>query len=172
VPLFFIVIFALVFGRGMTILLSRKKYAKNAQAIMEAFIGEKPLYIDTGYSCSDSKGKTICGTGLAYANQCFYIMDHGLCAKLTIEDIRSWKWVIAGTSGINMLVGGGGMEAVANASVASMQQSSAKFAAWVESGFFISVADIDKPVWQFMTTDEKVLTKWMEIFEQVQEGKL
>src|ERR1035437_1331506 len=129
--------FAYPLGKGWSIKKNGAQFKKDALDAMEKFIGERPQYIDTGYSCSDASGKTLCGTGIAYANQNFYIMDHGLCAKLSLEDIRSWRWSIPGVSGGTTFVGGNAIETTMNNSFANMQQAGKKFAAWVESGFFI-----------------------------------
>lgn len=158
-------------AQGLVIKQKGAQRKKDALDAMEKFMGERPQYIDTAHSCRQSD-KTVCGTGIAYANQNVYIMDHGLCAKLELEDIRSWKWSIEGVSGGSVFVGGNPIETTINNSVSNIQHGMNKFAAWVQSGFFITVADINKPIWQFMTVDKNVLDKWMEIFDQWQEGKI
>ncbi|KAA8388022.1 hypothetical protein FKW15_15245 [Acetobacter sp. DmW_125133] len=40
------------------------------------------------------------------------------------------------------------------------------------SGFFVTVKDVNRPNWQFTTTDEALQNKWMEIFRQVNDGTL
>ena len=148
-----------------------RKCTEEAPAVMEKFIGQRPQYIDVAHSMRQSD-RTISATGIAYANQVFYIMDHGLCAKLTLDDIRNWEWKINGASHSSTVVTGNAMQTVLQAQSDIREAKRAEFTALVGSGFFITVADIAKPVWQFMTSDKNVLNKWMEIFAQVQEGKI
>ena len=144
---------------------------KESQAVMEKFVGGKAQYIDAAHSFRQSD-RTFSGTAIAYANKVFYIIDHGLGTKFSLDDIRSWEWKIAGASYGSSIAIGNPMHLMMQAQAAQRQAQRTELVALIDSGFFITVADINKPVWQFMNSDKNVLNKWMEIFEQAQEGKI
>ena len=64
---------------------------------MERFVERKDHHIDAAHSFRQSD-RTFCGMAVAYANKVFNIIDHGLATKLSLNDIRSWEWKIAGAS--------------------------------------------------------------------------
>jgi hypothetical protein len=64
---------------------------------------------------------------------------------------------------------GGGMQGVMNKSSVKLDNMVEKGNAWNKSGFFVSIADIEHPEWVFQTGDAKLLKKWFEIFEQINE---
>jgi hypothetical protein len=76
------------------------------------------------------------------------------------------KSTVEKTSGVNLANNMSGNMA------AAVNNANAKASAYRDSGFFVDVADIEHPRWQYMTIDKKLLTRWMEIFKQVNEGKL
>ena len=92
-------------------------------------------------------------------------MDHGEAAKISWDQIRSYEWNIPGK--VTYRASG-----FVDQSTTAMANAAERTQALRDSGFFIDVIDINKPRWQFMSNDEKVLTKWMEIFRQIKEGTL
>ena len=127
------------------------------------FVGKPVKYSDVSVSGSN---EGIVGTGIAYDDGTIYIMDQGVAAKFNWDVIRKWEWSIPGHT---TFYGTGGLTSAQTTLLANAQS---RTQAYLDSGFFIDVIDIEKPRWQFMSSDEKVLTKWMEIFTQIKEGKL
>lgn len=149
----------------------KNKIQNEAEEAFKKFIGKPVKFIDIGIGFSKDP-KTIIGAyGLAYDAGVVYVMEHGVAAKLPWSEIRSWSWNIDGYS--KTVVYGGSL---ANNQAANMQaaihNNIAKWDAFRNSGFFIKVSDINHPQWQFMSTEEKTLIRWMEIFNQINEGKL
>ena len=140
----------------------QSKVLSEAKDAFAEFIGKPVKYSDTSFSIGKSG---INGTAIAYDDNHVYIMDHGLAAKIHWDKIRSWEWSIPG----QILMTATSMN---NAAAVANANSKSRTMAYLDSGFFVHVADIDKPRWQFMTSDESLLIKWMEIFKQVKEGSL
>lgn len=147
----------------------QKELTQDTESTFTKFIGRPVKYINTILAGND--GFDICGSGLAYENGVVYIMEKGLAAKIPWADIRNWSWSIDGYD-TTTVYGGSLSNNIAGNLQAAMENQNCQAAAVRASGFFIEVADIDYPRWQYQTVDQKVLTRWMEIFKQANEGKI
>lgn len=149
----------------------KKRMEDEANRAFTKFIGKEVKFKDTSLGFSNSADGKICGYGLAYSDSTVYVMEHGLAAKIPWSEIRKWSWNVDGYSVTSVYGGSLANNAAANMT-ATINNAKAKWDAYMESGFFITVADIEYPKWQYMTDDKKVLSRWMEIFNQVNEGKI
>ena len=132
--------------------------ATRAQEAMLAFIGSQPKYLDTRCTLTRSM-KGLTGTGIALTDQYLYVLDDGEIGKIPFDQIRGWTWKIQGYTQLR----GSDTATSINAGVETMANRSR---AHVDSGLFVNVKNVDKPSWQFMTTDKKLLQRWSEIFTQ------
>lgn len=112
-------------------------------------------------------GSRLTATGIAYDGQAIYVLDNGVAAKIPWAAVREWRWNIEGYSETR-LIGGTAEQRLRN----NVHNHDQKIDALSRSGFFVAVADVDKPEWQFTSADETVLRKWHEIFTQINEGRL
>ncbi|HST74887.1 MAG TPA: DUF4755 domain-containing protein [Acetobacteraceae bacterium] len=140
--------------------------AGDARDALVKFIGREPLYIDTTFM--DARSATLAGTGIAWDGQRLYILDAGEVARIPVSAIRSWTWQIASASSTKLY----GTANLAMQLGVFKENRRNIVDARKQSGFFVTVADVDKPRWQFATTDETTLRRWEEILTQVQEGRL
>jgi hypothetical protein len=132
-------------------------------------MAKRPLKkVDVGCAQSPTNKMHFGGTGIACDGECILVMDQGEVALIPWADVRSWEWRLEGYNRTQAI---GGILNPHTASIA-LQNAVDKQAAAVESGFFVRVADIDKPVWHFQSTDRRTLERWQEIFEQMNEGRL
>lgn len=129
---------------------------------LEEYIGEKPDYLNTSFSMHNKNDVSISGSAIAVHKDIIYIVDHGVVAKIGWDDIRKWGWKTAGYE----IFSGVGFSGTLNAKNAT---GNAKAIAYMDSGFFIEVKDVDKPSWQFMCDDKNVLKRWNEILTQMDE---
>lgn len=174
VPLMLTII-GLVIALPLMILVHQLKKASARDAIeaglrtkFPAFIGRKPEYIDTAVCGFGNNLSNLSGSGIAYAGGRIFIVEEGLAAEIPWEDIRSWTWNVEGHN-VTQVYGASDFATsfqVSNANVA------AKSTAERASGFTVTTASIDKPDWRFQTVDVTVLKRWMEIFNQMNEGRL
>jgi hypothetical protein len=141
-----------------------KEVSKEAARLLESFIGKPVKYIDSASATFEGGGT---GTAIAYDNRTIYIMDRGVAAKIPFDSVRSWRWVVDGYQ-VTKLYGNFDSLTLLKNEFDSLR---ARVNAIRKSGLFITVANIEHPEWQFMTTDMVLLKKWMEIFRQVQEGR-
>jgi len=145
-----------------------------ARKAMIGFIGSEPKYLDaSGTVMADWNPVRLSGTGIAIKDDLLYVMQDGEIAQIPWGLIRSWEWRIEGTSSARLIKQGvpAGVAAAIQLQ-ANEANADASAAAYRDSGLFITVADIDRPIWQFRTVDEKTLRRWDEILRQVKEGRL
>lgn len=181
-------VFVWLFGRALYIFLmplwpwfkvihfkkfAEKRMRAEADEAFTKFIGKSVKYKDTTIAVSRENREVgfISGYGLAYDDSIVYMMEHGLAAKIPWTEVRKWSWNVDGYN-TTAIYGGSLANNMSGNMAAAVNNANAKASAFRESGFFVDVADIEHPRWQFMTIDEKLLTRWMEIFKQVSEGKL
>ena len=108
--------------------------------------------------------------GIAYKDKVVHLMTRGKVFSIPFSLIRQWEWKIRTAETLE--VHGAGIQAtVAQASVNDSNVNAA-VKAFMQSGFFIQIADENYPVLQFHSYDEAVLRKWHEIFTQISEGKI
>jgi hypothetical protein len=131
----------------------------------QEFVGPNADYIDTDIALVPGRRKRFSGTGIALKEGKIYMMDSGMAAHIPWNFIRSWRYEIQGVE--RSLVG------VTNYSgVLVPQYSENREEAYRGSGFFVTVADIEYPEWQFQTMNKNLAKKWLEIFNQINEGKI
>jgi len=144
--------------------------SRDARARMIEFIGSEPKYVDTcGTAIKEMPGYGT-GSGMAVQGDRIFIMENGEIAAVPFSRIRSWTWEIQGRSKIAILGAGPG-DHRASMQAIEMNRAASREAA-LSSGFFLSIADVDKPVWRFGSGDQKVLERWDEILTQLREGLL
>lgn len=154
--------------------IAKRRAEKKAKIYIEKdfleFIGAKPQYINTSLIEVPGLNSSIVGNGIAYHQGCLYILDKGVAAQIPWDDIRSYSWHIEGYNKTEMY--GGGIRDMGTKMQVGMDNAFAAMKAERASGMFIEVADIDRPVWHFQTADKALLNRWMEIFNQIKEGKI
>ena len=134
-------------------------YGRRARETMTAFIGQKPNYLDAvGVAARNPRGAAT-GSGLAITDEFIYILDDGEVGRIPYGMVRGWEWKIAGYNRYDS-------DNLADGTKMLLKNHASRANAQLESGFFISVKDVDKPVWQFRTMDRQVLLRWNEIFKQ------
>lgn len=131
--------------------------------VFKKFVGDQAKYIDVVTGAWKQGGNRVVPTGIATDGSNIYVMDDGVGAKIPWDQVRNWRWGTESAAVRYGRIGFGALEDGAENAVA--EQRAAK-----NSGFFVSVSDVEKPEWQFMTKDETLLKKWMEIFTQIDEG--
>lgn len=141
-----------------------KKRVKEARKAFERYAGNA-RYLDFDEDLFDY---SLIVSGIAYDGHSIIVMDKGYAVKLDRADIRSWTWRIEGYSTTQIY---GKSDIVTSMKVIGANRKS-YLDSLASSGFFIEVADIDNPVWQFMSCNERVLRRWDEILRQIDEGKL
>lgn len=107
------------------------------------------------------------GIAIEDKTQQLHLMDDNQVKSYPFDDLRSWKTNLQ-SGGTIAFVGGGAINAI---SVGSANRSQMK-ANDKASGLFVSVRDVDKPVWRVKfsddtTEEEKQQARWMEILNQV-----
>ena len=107
--------------------------------------------------------------GIAVEDQAekIHLMDSGQVKSYQFADVRSWKTNLQ-TGGTTAFVGGGALNAMSVGSANSKQLKDNEKA----SGLFVSVRDVDKPIWRIKFSDkqdeeERQQARWMEILNQV-----
>lgn len=148
-----------------------KRMRAEADEAFTKFIGKPVKYKDTTIAAGNGNEEALSGYGLAYDDSVVYMMEHGLAAKIPWSEVRKWSWNVDGYS-TTAVYGGNLANNMSGNMAAAVNNANAKASAYRDSGFFVDVADIEHPRWQYMTIDKKLLTRWMEIFKQVNEGKL
>jgi len=140
------------------------------RAFIEAVKGNFPGFMKRTFTYSDyNPSETGNASCLAYDGKNIIIMNDGQYVILGWNDIRKWGWELAG---MQETTGGGIGNSLAN----KFSDISANAKAGQKSGFTISVTDINQPTLFFPTglgdKTKKTCEKWMEIFNQINEGKL
>jgi hypothetical protein len=140
-----------------------KEISQRAHQAMMEFIGTQPKYLDVLCVGSKKRRGALVGTAIAITDQHLYVMDDGEVGRIPFSQVRNGTWKIAGYTALS----GSGIPSNMKA---SMQNIENRATAALDSGFFVQVRDVSKPVWQFMATDQEVLQRWMEIFRQTFES--
>jgi hypothetical protein len=108
--------------------------------------------------------------GIAYKDRVVHLMTRGKVYSVPYSQVRTWEWKIRTPETVE--VHGAGMQATAAQASANDSNINAAVRAFMQSGFFIQIADENNPVLQFHSSDEAVLRRWQEIFNQIDEGKI
>ena len=136
-------------------------------------LGRPPVQAD--FSAAPSKRrKSIVATGLAYDGERLYAIEESLAEPIAWKDIRRFRWAIEADQAVHVHVDvhAPGATPIPDFGARQMAQARRDAAALLRSGFFLEVADIDRPVRQFVTNDKAVLQRWYEILTQMKEGRL
>ncbi|MBS0980825.1 DUF4755 domain-containing protein [Acetobacter thailandicus] len=106
---------------------------------------------------------------LAYDGKKIFVMNQGNYAILGWNDIRKWSYEIQGSVVTDIIGGNLGHRVQAN-----LQDAQKNRNLHVNSGFTIQVSDVENPNWFFPTglSGKNTCDKWMEIFNQINDGKL
>lgn len=108
--------------------------------------------------------------GIAYKDRVVHLMTRGKVYSVPYSQVRTWEWKIRTPETVE--VHGAGMQATAAQASANNSNINAAVRAFMQSGFFIHIADENNPMLQFHSSDESVMRKWQEIFNQIDEGKI
>lgn len=110
-------------------------------------------------------------TGVAWDGQFLYVLDHGTGARIPLSMVREWRWTAnrAGTTG--WAAAGNQVDVALAREQAAVQDVANRWRAEAGNGLFLSVRDVDRPTWQFQTSDEGVLRRWEELLRQAFEGQ-
>ena len=100
------------------------------------------------------------GIGLNESDKTITLINKKNFKTYRFDDVRKWE-TISAKSG--KMVGVGSMTALIGAAEAN---SIAKHQARKSSGLFVTVKDLDEPVWHINITDEREQARWMEILTQ------
>jgi hypothetical protein len=139
----------------------RTQLVEDSRDALIKFMGFEPQYIDTQAAPGIlAPKKLLVGTGIAYGGGCVYIMNDGEIARIPWALVRSWRWSIEGYSTTEFV---GKVEFVDRLRAYNIDEID-MLSARNRSGFFVTVADVEKPVWQFTEWNKAVLEKWDEIF--------
>lgn len=137
-----------------------KKVSEHLQEKFKTKFIYEDYYTLSGFPCC-----------LAYDGKKIFIMNSGKYAILGWDDIRKWSYSIEGSVTTNVIGGNLGHQAQANLRDAEENRRLND-----KSGFTIQVSDIENPSWFFPTglgnRGKSICDKWMEIFNQINEGKL
>ena len=144
--------------------------AAKARRAMVTAIGREPIAIDTTGSLAKEKKGWISASGLAWDGTRIWVLDSGELASFPPEMVRRWAWRTRQAS--RTRVYGSGTAMVGAQLQVMGDNAEARAAAFADSGFFLTVADLARPGWQFMCEDVAVLERWEEILRQVGEGRL
>ena len=148
-----------------------KELAGTTRFKLVRMIGHEPMIIDTSACLSvASMGRKVSASGMAWDGEKLWVVDDGVAAAIPPEAIRTWTWHTRSADQLQVFGSG---PALQSAQVqAGLFNNNASAAAMMESGFFVTVSDLKKPVWQFMTSDTGVLRRWEEAMRQIDEGRL
>ncbi len=137
---------------GSSLLIRAARYHSTAhvrtEKLFRQYVGSTQFF---DVAVGKDKNFDAAGTGIAYDSGKLYVLDRGVAATIPLDAIRSWEWEIASYT---------------------LGHKRSKQLAQINSGFFVRVEDLEKPVWQFMTDDKSTLERWSEILRQAKEGKI
>lgn len=178
-------VFGLVLASGFFVAFRQRQMVTSSNRIMRdlgpqarkamlGFIGAEPKYLDArGVVTRDWNPPKATGSGIAVHGGNLYIMDDGEIAKVPWSLVREWVWKVEGYSSPSVRIAGAPPGQAARAQMRTNATTmNASAAAKRDSELFLTVADVEKPQWQFRTDDGGVLRKWNEILTQMMEGRL
>jgi len=164
-----VAVFVVVFALPVTRFIHRELMARSVLAESEMrfqeFVGPNADYINTTIAPVPGRDNRFSGTGIGFRDGKIYMMHAGVAAQIPWNSVRSWWYEIQGIERSLVSV-------TNHAGVAVPHYADNSADALRRSGFFVRVADIDHPEWQFQTMDESLVRKWLEIFNQINEGKI
>lgn len=136
--------------------------------VFKQYIGAEPKYIntETARDTGNNQG-LLAGSGIAYLAGTIYFMQAGMATQFPVSMLRDFHYNLEGHNTVLLIRGDLGDQMTVN----QINQNAA-YSAFKMSGLFLKAADIEHPVWHLMTTDKSVVTRWMEILQQVREGSI
>jgi hypothetical protein len=135
------------------------KYAVSRMKINAAKVAEWEALVGNSEYKYPSKNPSI---ALDTQKELLHLKSFGKSKTYPFSDIRSWRYNLS-TGGNITPIGNVGLAGAIQASAANASNNSRNRA---NSGFFVTVKDIDNPEWQIPMYSEKEMKRWMEIFEQ------
>lgn len=143
----------------------RAECRAEAEQVLQALAG-RPLLRWDGDAGHTGNSNDAWPTGVAWDGEFLYVLDRGMGARIPLSMVREWRWAAdqAGTTG--WFAVGNRMDAVLAEQQALAQDARNAARVAAGNGLFLTVRDIDRPVWQFQTSDESVLRRWAEILAQ------
>lgn len=143
-----------------------EQMTKRGETAFRNFIGEAPDHMNVAMAPGVNQG-TMAATGIALAGDRVFIMDRGIATSFPFSQIRSWEWKIVDPRGIEVSRTTGIPSSVSASIQAHETARQNQVAALRESGLFISVDDVNHPLWHFMSKNKGILSRWHEILQQL-----
>lgn len=135
--------------------ISIKKAADTASAY-EAML--KAAGVARGSGVDHSEAET--GIAINKTAQTLTLLKDGSHKTYLYTDVRKWE---SRKERPGQFVGGGNLSSIAMVMTA---EANAKREASANTGLFVTVRDVDNPVWRIAMKDEGQQARWMEILEQ------
>lgn len=148
----------------------RAERRTEALAALKAF-AVHPLVYQEGDVGHTGTSRDCWATGVAWDGEFLYVLDRGMGARIPPALVREWRWTAnqAGTTGWFATGNHLDIAMAKQEALAQDDRNAARVAAG--NGLFLSVRDLDRPTWQFQTSDEPTLRRWAEVLNQVFEGQ-
>lgn len=137
---------------------------------LKAFAAHPLVYWDGGAGHEET-GPVCWATGVAWDGQFIYVLNRGVGARIPLPMVREWRWAAgqAGTTG--WFAVGNQLDVLQARQQALDHDARNRWRVEAGNGLFLSVRDIDRPTWQFQSSDERTLRRWAEILEQAFEER-
>jgi len=143
------------------------KAVRQARERFRAFVGRDVPYFDIEGAKASPKGLTATAIAFDPASKTTFMLDQGQAVEIPWSAVRRWRWHIDGHT--TSYTASASPVATHTTQVANINS---RAEARIGSGFFLEVADVDFPEWQYQSVDKRKLNRWHEIFTQVAEGRL
>lgn len=135
------------------------KYGVSQKKINDAKVAEWEALVSNSEYKYPTKNPSI---ALDTQSKLLHLRASGKSKTYPFSDIRSWRYNLS-TGGEITTIGNVGLAGAMNASTANLANARKNRA---ESGFFVTVKDIENPEWQIQMPSVIEMKRWMEIFEQ------
>ena len=170
-PFIFIVAFRIIRGREARDVF--EEVCARARADLARALGRAPVHADFGAAPSGRSGGIV-ATGLAYDGERLYAIEESVAEPIPWSSVRRFRWSIETDRSVqvDILVHGADPAYVPDFGARADAAAARTASAMRQSGFFLHVADVGRPVRHFVTSDRAVLERWYEILTQMKEGRL
>lgn len=149
-----------------------EEMAARARNSLGRALGRELVYADFSATAS-ARRRGVVASGLAYDGKFLYAIEESLAERIAWSQVRRFEWKIEADTAtevhVNVHAPGAMHMPDLNAGAARISREAA---AMRRSGFFLHVADVERPVRHFVTSNQAVLQKWFEILTQMKEGRL
>ncbi len=129
-------------------------------------IGQTPKFADFFMHPSRDR-TTMFAAAIAYDRRKLYIIEHGWLGVIDWSDVREYSKDIEGYDQLTTADKHLSTRSAVADSNRELYQD-----AMLKSGITLTVANIEKPKWQFVCNNPEILGKWFEILTQINEGRL